>query len=112
MSDWRVDETTALIRDDQIRRVGAEVLTQDLEILETASYDSAAKKPDVPIAYAEQVFLEPISVGTWHMPEANTYIEEDDNKDLVSFAFILLIMILCIVVIFYPFSYYDDDEYW
>jgi cellobiose-specific phosphotransferase system component IIC len=85
-----------------------------LEILDTESVGSNLdKKPsDVPMAYAEQIFMEPISVGTWQMPEAaNSYLDDDENKDIVSFVFILLILVFCVVVIFYPFSYYDDDAY-
>lgn len=115
--DWSYDERTRLLpRSGGVGGGGGDIYTHDLEILDTESVGSNIdKKPcDVPITYAEQIFMEPISVGAWQMPEMNVsngYLDDDENKDIVSFVFILLILVFCVVIIFYPFSYYDDDTY-
>lgn len=75
-------------------------------------------KPEIPMAYAEQVVIEPVAYGTWHQqpaqlappPPAN-FLDQDDNKDLISFIFVLVLGLVCVAILFYPFSYYDDDFY-
>jgi hypothetical protein len=76
--------------------------------------DSTSKPGEIPLAYAEQVYVEPTydsSYGTWHDPHQSYVDPNEDYKDLVSFIFILLLGFLCIAILFYPFSYYDDDYY-
>ena len=73
-------------------------------------------KPAVPMAYAEQIIIEPVAYGTWQqqpppLPPPQPQFLDDDNKDLISFIFILVLGIVCVAILFYPFSYYDDDFY-
>ncbi len=85
------------------------ILNQDLEII--FREEITENKPEqLPTAYAQQLFVEPTSYGTWQVTEPQIVnVEHDDNgKDFVSFIFILLLGILCVAVIFYPFSYDDD----
>lgn len=117
------DETTALLpRVRESDEESAILITENLEILDRQELapeqqeqlsngeNGRGPKPNMPMAYAEQIFMEPVSYGTWQASEPPSYIDQDDNKDLVSFVFIMMLGILCVAVIFYPFSYYDDDD--
>jgi hypothetical protein len=82
--------------------------------------EGGPKPVDIPIAYADQVFLEPVNYGAygtynqgsnpWGADQDQMFMnDQDDYKDLVSFVFIVLLGFICVVILFYPFSYYDDD---